>query len=580
MTVDPESGRLFILDNTGPRIVRIDPDSQQSPGKGTARSDNQISQIDLGPTGLVRLGGIAFNPADKHLYLLSSSKNSLYELTVTGQLISIRDLSRFRLLDPQGMVFAPTADPTDDPKEMSLYVVDGGTDFEQIEENYASVPGRVDSSLAPLSEFNPDTSAIAPASAGAVQQRRGRIVELVLSEPIQIVLTASTVPATVVQTINSSAFTPPSTDSAGLVYLPARNRLLVSDSETEETPFFAGANLFEITLSGTLVFTSNISYRPPLAVPFSDEPAGLAFNSDNGHLYIADDDQKQVVELNPGVDRLYGTKDDIITKLFKTDSLDIHPGVPKSTDPEGIAFGNGSLFIVDGKGKEVFKIDPGSDKRFRGDPKDTDGQTATNFDVAQWGFRDPEGLEFKHDSGTLLILDGRREKVIETTTSGNILRQIDISDANPVKQAGLAYAPASNGSGTMNLYIAARGADETNDGKIFEMVIAESHAFFLASFTARMTNDRTVLRWETGLEDENKGFNLYRAAAHNGPYTKINEKLIAARGNTLSGASYVFHDSAAEGVVFYKLENVISARHSTFYGPVSTRSSYENGVVF
>ena len=58
--------------------------------------------------------------------------------------------------------------------------------------------------------------------------------------------------ATLVRTTLASLWSPPSPDSAGIVYLVHLDTLLVSDSEVNEiTALFTGDNLFEIDLDGT-----------------------------------------------------------------------------------------------------------------------------------------------------------------------------------------------------------------------------------------------------------------------------------------------------------------------------------------
>ena len=103
------------------------------------------------------------------------------------------------------------------------------------------------------------------------------------------------------------------------------------------------------------------------------------------------------------------------------------------------------------------------------------GALVSQFDVEQYGVLDPESVEFVAESGTLLILSNHMNRsIIETTTSGILLRTMDVSAANGVAPAGLAYAPASNGSGVKHFYIVDRGIDNninpnSIDGKLFEM---------------------------------------------------------------------------------------------------------------
>ena len=89
-----------------------------------------------------------------------------------------------------------------------------------------------------------------------------------------------TVILSLVERTDTFRFMPPSSDPAGLVYLPHSNRLLLSDSEINEIDnIFGDANLFEVDLSGTLLSTA-------LTLDFSDEPTGLTFNALNGHFFV------------------------------------------------------------------------------------------------------------------------------------------------------------------------------------------------------------------------------------------------------------------------------------------------------
>src|SRR4030043_248194 len=118
LTVDPVSGNLFFLDAIGPRLVRVEPGADGSIGEAV------ISKVDLQLPGLVDVRGIAFDPATGHLHLMA--EKLLYELSQDGQVVATRDLAEFGFRDPQGMVFAPSGDLTDDPSEISLYITDQG----------------------------------------------------------------------------------------------------------------------------------------------------------------------------------------------------------------------------------------------------------------------------------------------------------------------------------------------------------------------------------------------------------------------------------------------------------------------
>jgi len=95
-------------------------------------------------------------------------------------------------------------------------------------------------------------------------------------------------------------------------------------------------------------------------------------------------------------------------------------------------------------------------------------------------------------------------------------------------------------------------------------------AITLASFTAKAGVGAVNLAWETGTEVDNAGFNLYRATAADGAYTKVNDALIAAKGDAVSGASYSYLDQRLQaGTYFYKLEDVDLSGLVTTHGPVS-----------
>jgi hypothetical protein len=102
------------------------------------------------------------------------------------------------------------------------------------------------------------------------------------------------------------------------------------------------------------------------------------------------------------------------------------------------------------------------------------------------------------------------------------------------------------------------------------MLGEEPTAITLVSFTAQANSDSVALAWETGTEIDNAGFNLYRASAPDGPYTKVNGALIAAEGDPVAGATYSFLDEdLAPGTYTYKLEDVDLNGVATLYGPVS-----------
>jgi hypothetical protein len=268
-------------------------------------------------------------------------------------------------------------------------------------------------------------------------------------------------------TIDTSDFSPPSPDPAGITYLTTadtvpQDRLQISDSEVNEMPIYDGANLFETTLSGSLTYTATTLVYYNDSTPLG-EPTGVAFDPgatpDDRRFFISDDDLDRVFEVDPGVDGRFGGGDDTV-QSFATDSY--------SNDPEGITYNptNGYLYIVDGLGRSVHAVDP------------SDGEDeVSSFDVSIAGLIQPEGIAYNPDGDTLFVLDSQTAAVAEIaihTDPWVVVRIIDISDAPLYHPGGLAYVPSSASASENHLFIADRGVDNDidpgeNDGKVFEM---------------------------------------------------------------------------------------------------------------
>ena len=430
MAVDPDNGHVLFLDSIGPRLVRIEPDSYGG------FENAMISQVDLQSSGLTEPCGIALDPNTGHLHILGPLKEKLYELTQGGQIVAIRDLSELDLSDLRGMVFAPSGDLTDNPTEVSLYIADTGPNALQDHKMSFFKGGRIiELSIIQLADF-----------------------KSIADKPM--LLEEGTIQGALVQTIDVSQFSPPSPDASGITYINTMDTLLFSDSEVNEMHIFTGENLFEMSLSGNLIDTfTTISYSP--------EPTGVAYNLSNEHVFISDDNLREVFELESGPDGYYGTSDDIITSFITTDF--------NSDDPEGVAFDSmqGILYIADGKNNEVYRVSPGANGIFDGSLPAGDDEV-NSFDTEILGVTDPEGIAFDTDNGLLYIVGEPSDLLAHVTTNGTLVRMIDISAANAIKPAGLAYAPSSVDPLKMNIYITERGVDNLadpyeNDGKVYEM---------------------------------------------------------------------------------------------------------------
>jgi len=422
MALDQDNRRLFILDSTARQLVSLEAFRQ---GQGRAET-GLCRRFSLKHLDQTDLRGLAFNPRNGHLYVISPSEQELYVLDSSGNLLQDWVLSSLGLREPQGMALAASGDPTDDPAAMSLYVADSG--------------GKT---LGSIVEIAIETS----------------LPGLPLVMPI---VAPQEVTAQLVQTIETSPFDPPSPDPAGITYFPGSQTFLVSDSEVNETPLFVDVNLFEITPSGSLVDTG--------VTAFSGEPTGVAYNPADDHLFVSDDVADAIFEVDPGPDGLHGTADDSVTS-FDTRLFNGH-------DPEGVTLNTltGDLFIVDGLGREVYSVSPGANGVFDGVPPVGD-DVASGFDVEIYGVTDPEGIGFDAKTDTLLIGDAKSKTVLQTTTSGTLLRIIDIT-ASGGRTTGLTPGPGSVNPAATNLWIVDRQVDnnsdpDENDGKIYEMSYPE-----------------------------------------------------------------------------------------------------------
>ncbi|MDP9460479.1 MAG: hypothetical protein M3Q22_09595 [Actinomycetota bacterium] len=269
----------------------------------------------------------------------------------------------------------------------------------------------------------------------------------------------------------SDAWGVPSTDPSGIAYDSVNRRLVIADGEVEETPLYAGANLFLSTLDG-LQDPARIGGT---SLPWSKEPVGAAFRASDSHLFVSDDDADRVSEVAPGADGVHGTADDAVTS-FSTRGIVGSEATDNNGDAEDVAVdpgatSGGHLFVIDGTSAEVYEYGPGPDGRFDGI-----GDTVSSFDMKRHGALDPEGIEFHPGRNTLFVLDAMSQKIYEVDRQGALINAISIASAKAVKAAGMTFAPASNGSGAQNIYIVARGVDNDtdpseNDGRFYEMAV-------------------------------------------------------------------------------------------------------------
>jgi hypothetical protein len=403
ITVDAAGDRLFVLEASRGRIVVIN---------GFLRgARRRMDEIPL-PANPPPLRGLAFDPATGHLHALAPATGELLEIGPDGTLLAVRQFLE-AAREVRAIAFAPSTDRTDDPSVQHLF-------------------------------------AAAPNPSG------GTTLELAL-EPLALAA-ATTVPATLLQTILTSAFTPPSPDPSGIELLGPNGPLLISDGEVEETvsgiTLYRGVNLWEVNLNGTVASTSDTTF-------FSDEPTGAAVNPANGHVFLSDDTGTQsVYEVTLGSDGKVSVGDTV--RQIKVSNYG-------PIDCEGVAFGGGSLWIAAGSDAEVYRISPGPNGSFDGGGDDV----VSHFDTNSIGLTDTEGIAYDSDGGNVYVAGPAQDNLIgHFSATGQLLRWIDISAASPKNPAGLAYGPSPAGGPTRRLYLVARGTDNNsdpreNDGKLF-----------------------------------------------------------------------------------------------------------------
>ena len=71
-------------------------------------------------------------------------------------------------------------------------------------------------------------------------------------------------------------------------------------------------------------------------------------------------------------------------------------------------------------------------------------------------------------------------------------------------------------------------------------------------------NGEVVIRWTTESEVDNAGFNIYRSTTRDGPFKKVNPKLILGAGTTGERTTYMWKDVTAksDALYYYRIEDV------------------------
>jgi len=285
------------------------------------------------------------------------------------------------------------------------------------------------------------------------------LIVVLATAPATPVAAASTNVRHVILTSNWST---PSPDPTGLDLM--NGQLLVTDSEVDETSLDKGRNVWRTSRRG-LVKRSMSTYF------FSHEPTDIASDMSRNVWYFSDDtpfhgDVGSINVKGLGADHIYGTRDDH-RRTFSTGAFGSH-------DPEGLAFGGGSLWISDGTTGTVYRIDPGPNLKIEGAGTD---DIITSLNLSGLGVTDIEGVEFANDR-LFVVANQKNADILEIDPAdGSLIRAFDLSTAGIRHPSALAYGASSLDPSQKSFYVADRGLDNNghpheNDGKIVELGVA------------------------------------------------------------------------------------------------------------
>lgn len=127
------------------------------------------------------------------------------------------------------------------------------------------------------------------------------------------------------------------------------------------------------------------------------------------------------------------------------------------------------------------------------------------------------------------------------------------------------------------------GVSSNNIASVTTLVTAPTR-ISLQSFTAEASTQGNVLRWKTGGELDNLGFNVYRE--QNGERTRLNPTLVAGSALLMGGylekhaaKSYAWIDPAGRPDSNYWLEDLDTHGERTLHGPITPSVTASSGKV-
>lgn len=268
--------------------------------------------------------------------------------------------------------------------------------------------------------------------------------------------------AHVVRITNTRSWSVPAPDPRGLTYNKRAHRLLISDSEIDETKRWAGKNLFTVSSRSRVGRAGSVA-------KVTVEPEDLAWNNRRQQLFVVDDDTDRIFRITRGHDRVIGTRDDVATTVLRTQRFG-------SDDPEGLGMcvPKAMLLVTDATRDRVYKIRRGRDRHFG-----TRDDLVRSFSTRRFGYRFPTDVTWDEQSGHLFIVGPVESSILETTLRGRLIRKISLSGTTIRSASGIAFAPGSDGR-PHHLYVVDAGVDGSvhprrNDGRLFELRVRRAH---------------------------------------------------------------------------------------------------------
>jgi VCBS repeat-containing protein len=227
-------------------------------------------------------------------------------------------------------------------------------------------------------------------------------------------------------------------DPSAIAYIPGLDLLYIGDSEHDESPFNSSVNMFALRTDGSYV--RNHSLRS-----FTDEPTGLAYNSNNGLLYVADDDDHGVYWTDP------------MSPSGRLGYFDTRPLGFADTEDLKIDPVTGHIHVLDGVLRQIIEL------------------TITGVFVDSIPLpsimRDAEALAYHPTYDLFFVASGASKSIWVIDRAGTIRATLDVLSGYSPEIKGFELAPSSNPNDgdTLSLYVADYGLDQVNDGRLFEV---------------------------------------------------------------------------------------------------------------